>query len=67
MNEWVPIAVAIVAVSVVSGVLRRRFAPLRGQRLPSKKAGMIETVGTIAVFAIFLVVVLAIIGSMTKQ
>lgn len=67
MPEWFPIAVAIVAVSVVSGVLRRRFAPLRGERRPSKKGAMIESVGTIVIFVIFLFVVLAIIGSMTKQ
>jgi hypothetical protein len=67
MNEWVLIAVAIVAVSVVSGVLRRRFASLRGERRPSKKGAMIESVGTIVIFVIFLFVVLAIIGSMTKQ
>lgn len=67
MNEWVPIAIAIVAVSVVSGVLRRRFAPLRAERRPSKKGAMIESVGTIVIFVIFLFVVLAIIGAMTKQ
>ena len=67
MNEWGPIAVLIVAVAVVSGVLRRRFAPLRGERRPSKKGALIETVGTIVVFAIFLVVVVAIIGSMTTR
>lgn len=67
MNEWIPIAVAIVAVSVVSGVFRRRYAPLRGERRPSKKGGLIESVGTIVLFAIFLVVVFAILGAMTKQ
>jgi hypothetical protein len=67
VNEWGPIAVLIVAVAVVSGVLRRRFAPLRGERRPSKKGALIETVGTIVVFAIFLVVVVAIIGSMTTR
>ncbi len=67
MNEWLPIAISIVAVSVVSGVLRLHFAPLRGERRPSKKGAVIESVGTIVIFVTFLFVVLAIIGSMTKQ
>jgi hypothetical protein len=54
-------------VAVVSGVLRRRFAPLRGERRPSKKGALIESVGTIVVFAIFLVTILAVVGLMTKQ
>ena len=67
MNEWGPIAVLIVAMAVVSGVLRRRFAPLRGERRQSKKGALMESVGTMVVFAIFLVIILAVMGSMTKQ
>ncbi len=67
MNEWAPIAVAIVAVAVVSGVLRRHCAPLRGERRPSRQGALIESVGTIVIFAIFLVVVLAVVGSMAKR
>jgi O-antigen/teichoic acid export membrane protein len=66
MYDWVPIAVAIVAAAAVSGVLRRHFAPLRGERRPSKKGGLIESIGIFVIFAIFLLVVLAIVGPMTE-
>ncbi len=67
MNDWLPIALAILAFAAVSGAIRRRVAPLRGERRLSKKGALIQSVGTIVLVAIFLVVALAILGSMAKQ
>ncbi len=67
MNEWLPIALAILAFAAVSGAIRRRVAPLRGERRLSKKGALIQSVGTIVLVAIFIVVALAVVGSMTKQ
>jgi hypothetical protein len=68
MYEWVPIAVAIVALAAVSGAIRRRVAPLRaeGRAKPSAKASAFQAIASIALFAVFLIIVLAIIGSMAK-
>jgi hypothetical protein len=46
MNEWMPIAVAIVAFAVISGALRRHFAPLRGERRTTKKGAAFEVIAT---------------------
>ena len=69
MYEWVPIAVAIVAFAAISGAIRRHVAPLRGEQRSKQtaKASVFQSIATIVIFAVFLVVVLAIIGSMAKQ
>ena len=67
MYDWLPIAVAIVAVAAVSGAIRRRVAPLRGERRPSKKGGMFESIASTVLFVVFMMVVLVIIAAMTKR
>ena len=67
MYDWVPIAVGIFAVAAISGALRRHMATLRGERRTSKKGALFESLATIAIFTIFLLVALAIIGGIAKR
>lgn len=67
MNDWLPIAIAIVAFSVISGGLRRRFAPMKHEKRLSNKGAFIYSMGGIVLFVIFLMFGLAVIRSMTNQ
>jgi hypothetical protein len=67
MYDWVPIAIAIVAFSAISGGLRRRIAPLPHEKRISKKGALIHSVGTIVLFIILLFVGLAVLGSMAGK
>jgi hypothetical protein len=68
MYDWAPIAVAIVAFAAVSGAIRRMVAPTRGEKRnkQSAKASLFQSLATVVLFAVFLIVVLTVIGGMAK-
>ena len=67
MSDWMPIAVGILIVAVISGALRRHFVPLRGERRTTKKGAAFEAIATAVLIAMFFLVGLAILGGMVKQ
>lgn len=62
MNDWAPLAFTIVFVAVVSGALRRRFAPLPGERRRSGRQAAKEGSLTLLIIAAFLTVGLVILA-----
>lgn len=67
MNDWVPLAIGIVAFAAISGSLRRMIAPMKGEKRLSRKGALLQSVVTITMFVFLIFVLLAVLGSMAKQ
>lgn len=67
MNGWLPIAIAIFAFAALSGALRRRFAPLRGERRLSRKGASVYFIGVVVLVTFFLIFAVGLIATMAKR
>ena len=65
MNDWLPIAFAILFFAIVSGQLRRRFAPLPGERKRTSKQASVEGMWKIILVTAFLTIGFFVLAAMT--